>query len=196
MNYGLDIISVLAGAVSSVAAVAGIWLKLRYDKRKDKQLNYDPNLHQSVISSLDSIIDETDADRAYILEFHNGEHYFSGKSQQKLSCTYEALSEGISSESYNTQNIRVSNFHGMVKSIAKDETFRCPDIRGYSEDMAFRAFMQNKGVKSIFAKPIKTVNQKIIGIMVLEYVKEARRWSADAELFIERETKIISGYLI
>jgi hypothetical protein len=145
---------------------------------------------------LDSIIDETDADRAYILEFHNGEHYFSGKSQQKLSCTYEALSEGISSESYNTQNIRVSNFHGMVKSIAKDETFRCPDIRGYSEDMAFRAFMQNKGVKSIFAKPIKTVNQKIIGIMVLEYVKEARRWSADAELFIERETKIISGYLI
>jgi hypothetical protein len=196
MNYGLDIISVLAGAVSSAAAVAGIWLKLRYDKRKDKQLNYDPNLHQSVISSLDSIIDETDADRAYILEFHNGEHYFSGKSQQKLSCTYEALSEGISSESYNTQNIRVSNFHGMVKSIAKDETFRCPDIRGYSEDMAFRAFMQNKGVKSIFAKPIKTVNQKIIGIMVLEYVKEARRWSADAELFIERETKIISGYLI
>ena len=196
MTSGLDIISVLAGAVSAATAVIGIWLKLRYDDKKSKQLNYDPNLHDSVITSLDSIISESSADRAYILEFHNGEHYFSGKSQQKLSCTYEALSEGISSESYNMQNIRISNFHGMVKSIAKDETFRCPEIDAYNEDMGFRAFMQNKGVKSIFAKPIKTVNGKIIGIMVLEYVKEARRWSSDAEEFIERESQIVSGYLI
>tara|TARA_Y100000022_G_scaffold49609_1_gene41976 strand:+ start:684 stop:1274 length:591 start_codon:yes stop_codon:yes gene_type:complete len=196
MGLGLDIISVLAGAISAATAVMGIWLKLRYDDKKSKQLNYDPNLHDSVITSLVSVIDETASDRAYILEFHNGEHYFSGKSQQKLSCTYEALSEGISSESCNLQNIRISNFHGMVKSIAQDQTFRCKDIGEYSGDMGFRAFMQNRGVKSIFAKPIKTVNGKIIGIMVLEYVKESRRWSREAEEFIDRESRIVSGYLI
>ena len=34
MCSGLDIISVLAGAVSAATAVIGIWLKLRYDDKK------------------------------------------------------------------------------------------------------------------------------------------------------------------
>lgn len=196
MSSGLDIISVLTGVVSAATAVLGVWLKIKYDENKNKQLNYDPGLHGNVITALDFIIDETQCDRAYILEFHNGEHYFSGRSQQKLSCTYEVVSDGISVESHNTQNIRVSNFHGLVKSIAQDATFRCKDVEGYKDDMSFKAFLQAKGVKSMFAQPVKTLNGKIIGVLVLEYVKEPRRWSKDAEEFLRKQTRIISGYLI
>ena len=196
MTPGLDIISVLTGVVSAATAVLGIWLKIKYDEKKDKQLNYDPQLHGNVITALDFILEETGADRAYVLEFHNGEHYFSGRSQQKLSCTYEVVSEGISVESHSIQNIRVSNFHGLVKSIAQGKTFKCKNINEYNDDMAFRAFMQSKGVKSMFARPIKTLNGKIIGVLILEYVKEPRRWSGDAEDFLKRQTRMIGGYLI
>lgn len=196
MTPGLDIISVLTGVVSAATAVLGIWLKIKYDEKKDKQLNYDPQLHGNVITALDFILDETGADRAYVLEFHNGEHYFSGRSQQKLSCTYEVVSEGISVESHSIQNIRVSNFHGLVKSIAQGETFKCKHIEKYNDDMSFKAFLQGKGVQSMFARPVKTLNGKIIGIIILEYVKEPRRWSEEAEEFLNKQSKIVSGYLI
>jgi hypothetical protein len=196
MNSGLDIISVLTGVVSAATAVLGVWLKLRYDERKHKQLNYDPQLHGNVVTALQYVLNETGSDRAYILEFHNGEHYFSGRSQQKLSCTYEAVSEGISVESSQLQNIRISNFHGLIKSISQEETFRCKDVDKYEEDISFRAFLQGKGVRSMFARPIKTLNGKIIGIIILEYVKEQRRWSEDAEHFLRKQARIMSGYLI
>lgn len=196
MNSGLDIISVLTGLVSAATAVLGVWLKIKYDENKNKQLNYDPQLHGNVVTALEFILQETEADRSYVLEFHNGEHYFSGRSQQKLSCTYEIVSEGISVESQNIQNIRVSNFHGLVKSISQDQTFACRNVDQYDDDMSFRAFMQSKGVKSMFARPIKTLNGKIIGIIILEYVKEPRRWSDDAEDFLKKQSRIISGYLI
>ena len=87
MNSGLDVISVLTGIVSAATAVFGMWVKIKYDEKKSKEFNYDPNLHSSIISALEYVMDETQADRVYVVEFHNGEHYFSGRSQQKLSCT-------------------------------------------------------------------------------------------------------------
>jgi hypothetical protein len=196
MNLGLDIITVLTGAVSAATAVVGMWLKVKYDEKKHKQLNYDPQLHSNVITALEYIKEETEADRVSILEFHNGEHYFSGRSQQKMSCTYEVVGDGISVEAHSLQNIRISNFHGLVKCISQEKTFACKDISIYDEDLAFRSFLQAKGVKSLFARPIKTLNGKIIGVICLEYVKDQRMWSSGAEEFTKKQARVISGYLI
>lgn len=196
MNTGLDIISVLTGVVSAATAVLGMWLKIKLDEKKSKQFHYDPNLHSNVLSALEYVMSETEADRVNVLEFHNGEHYFSGRSQQKLSCTYEVVSEGISTESQKLQNIRISNFHSMIKDIAQGHTFVCEDTSEYNEDIAFKSFLESKGVKSIFVRPIKTLNGKILGVIALEYVKEQRLWTSDAEDFIKKQARVISGYLI
>jgi hypothetical protein len=112
MNSGLDIISVLTGVVSAATAVFGMYLKMRYDEKKSKEFSYDPRLHSNVISALEYTMQKTEADRVYVLEFHNGEHYFSGRSQQKLSCTYEVVSEGISCESQTIQNLKENRIWG------------------------------------------------------------------------------------
>jgi hypothetical protein len=196
MNSGLDIISVLTGVVSCAAAVIGVWLKLKFDEKKSKQLNYDPNLHGSVISALEFTKSETEADRVYVMEFHNGENYFSGKSQQKLSCTYEVVSEGISCEYASLQNIRVSNMHSMVKYIAMEKPFVCEDVEKYGNDISFKSFLQEKGVQSLFAQPVKSLNGKILGVIIIEYVKEKRAWGVNAQEFMEKQSRVISGYLI
>ena len=196
MNDGLDIISVLTGVISAATAVFGMYLKIKFDEKKSKQFSYDPSQHNNVVTALNYVMGETEADRAYVLEFHNGEHYFSGKSQQKLSCTYEVVSEGISSECQQLQNIRTSNFHGLIKDIAQEKTFACQEVEQYSEDITLKSFFQSKGVKSIFARPIKTLNGRILGIIVLEYVKEKRTWSDEAEEFIKKQARVVSGYLI
>lgn len=196
MSTSLDIITVLTGVVSAATAVLGVWLKIKYDERKHKQLNYDPSLHSNVVTALEFIMDETGSDRAFVLEFHNGDQYFSGRGQQKLSCTYEVVNDGISVECQNLQNIRVSNFHGLMNSISRQETFLCPDTDCYKNDITFKSLLQSKGVKSMFARPIKTLNGKIIGVLCLEYVKEQRKWSDDSEEFIRKQARLISGYLI
>ena len=196
MNNGLDIISVLTGVVSCATAVVGVWLKLKFDEKKSKQLNYDPNLHGSVISALEFTKSQTEADRVYVMEFHNGENYFSGKSQQKLSCTYEVVSEGISCEYASLQNIRISNMHSMVQYIAMEKPFICEDIEKYTDDISFKSFLQEKGVQSLFAQPVKSLNGKILGIIIIEYVKEKRAWGVNAQEFMEKQSRVISGYLI
>lgn len=196
MNIGLDFISVLTGVVSAATAVFGMYFKTKYDEKKSKEFNYDPKLHENVVSALNFIINETQADRAYVMEFHNGEHYFSGRSQQKLSCTYEVVSEGISVESANVQNVRISNFHSLIKYISREETFICEDVDQYNNDITYKSFLQQKGVKSIFARPVKTLSGRVLGIIVLEYVKENRKWGEDAEEFIKKQATTISGYLI
>lgn len=196
MNSGLDIISVLTGVVSAATAVFGMYLKMRYDEKKSKQFHYDPNLHSNVVSALEYVQQETEADRVYVMEFHNGEHYFSGRSQQKLSCTYEVVSDGISAECQKLQNIRISNFHGLIKDIAQEKTFTCPDIKEYNQDIAFKSFLESKGVQSVFARPIKTLNGRILGVIALDYVKEKRAWSDEAEEFVKKQARVISGYLI
>ena len=196
MNNGLDIISVLTGVVSCATAVVGVWLKLKFDEKKSKQLNYDPNLHGSVISALEFTKSETEADRVYVMEFHNGENYFSGKSQQKLSCTYEVVSEGISCEYASLQNIRISNIHSMVQYIAMEKPFICEDVEKYTDDISFKSFLQEKGVQSLFAQPVKSLNGKILGVIIIEYVKEKRAWGVNAQDFMEKQSRVISGYLI
>lgn len=196
MNSGLDIISVLTGVVSAITAVMGMYFKMKYDEKKSKEFSYDPNQHSSVVAALEYVLEETEADRAYVLEFHNGEHYFSGRSQQKVSCTYEVVSEGISAECHKIQNIRTSNFHGLIKCIADEKTFACPNLEEYTEDITFKSFLESKGVKSIFARPIKTLNGRILGVIGLEYVKENRAWSEEAEEFVKKQARVISGYLI
>jgi len=48
----------------------------------------------------------------------------------------------------------------------------------------------------MFARPIKTLNGKILGIIILDYVKENRVWGDEAEEFIKKQARVISGYLI
>lgn len=196
MNTELDVISVLTGVVSAATGVLGMYLKIKYDEKKSKQFSYDPNLHNSIVLALEYTMSETQADRVYVLEFHNGEHYFSGRSQQKMSCTYEVIGGGISAECHNLQNIRTSNFHGLTKEIGQGKTFECSDVKNYNEDIALKSFLESKGVKSAFARPIKTLNGKILGVIVIEYVKENRAWSNDAEKFVKKQAREISGYLI
>ena len=148
------------------------------------------------MTALEYMRRETEADRVYILEFHNGEHYFSGRSQQKFSCTYEVVNEGISREVQDLQNIRISSMHYLIKDVVQGETFMCKDVGEFCDDLSFKSFMETRGIKSMFVRPIKTLNGKIIGVVALDYVKDYRTWGKNAEEFLEKQAKILSGYLI
>tara|TARA_R100000808_G_C2143957_1_gene151724 strand:+ start:218 stop:808 length:591 start_codon:yes stop_codon:yes gene_type:complete len=191
--------SIIAALITAAATLFSVWLGRRYINRKEKDCIVKETVQNAnVYMALKFIIGETDADRVYVMEFHNGEHYFSGRGQQKFSCTYEVVSDGISIECENSQNHRVSNYHEYISEMINDNRFAYRDMEEI-HDRAFLKLAKGKGVKSIYNIPIKTLNGKIIGILGIDYVKSDAPEDIRSEekfKFMKRQARIISGYLI
>lgn len=199
------IISALIGAAATITSV----LIARKSRTKfDPILNETQN-NENIYAALDFMMKEMKADRAYILQFHNGGYYVSGRSQQKFSCTHEITEPGISRECQDSQNHIVSNFHTYVNQLVVDKKFAYTDCEEVP-DHVFSSLMKNKGIRSIYNVPIVTLNNKVIGILGVDYVKDrasrdcvgfcpqdaVNDFSDKTHEFMKRQARVIAGYLI
>jgi predicted AAA+ superfamily ATPase len=199
------IISALIGAAATIASVL---ISRRSKAARDPILNETQN-NENIYAALQFLLEEMCADRAYILQFHNGGYYVSGRSQQKFSCTHEIVQPGISRECLDSQNHIVSNFHTYISELTKDKKFAYTDC-GDVPDHVFSSMMENKGVKSIYNVPITTLNNKVIGILGVDYVKDQasnncigfcpeerkNEFGEKTHEFMKRQSRVIAGYLI
>ena len=89
-----EIVAYLMAAVASCGATLGaVWLRHKLQKDDTCDTVAEETKHnENVYAALNFTLEEMGADRAYVLEFHNGIHYFSGRSQQKFSCSYVRFS--------------------------------------------------------------------------------------------------------
>jgi len=205
-----NVFTITAAIISAVGTILSVWLGRRYIKKN----RVDPvveDIAQSanVYTALRYTMEEMHADRAYVLEFHNGGHYYSGRGQQKFSCTHEITAEGVSRECNNSQEHRVSQYHTYISELIENEYFANTDI-STMDDHAFSNMLQHAGVKSIYNVPIKTLNGKIIGILGLDYVKTHAskntigvnslvgnfQFNEESCKFMKRQARIVAGYLL
>lgn len=194
-----NIALIIASIVSSLGTILGIWLKNKMEYKKKECLETIAKSGLNVYQALDFIINETNADRAYVFEFHNGEKFFSGRGQQKFSCTYETVRPGVSAECLASQSHRISNFNKYIKSlITEGESFSL-NVESV-EDTSFASILKSKGVEAFYNVPIKTLNGKVIGILGIDYINNIDDFKLKEEkdigLFMRRQARIIGGYLV
>jgi len=198
------LIYLLAAGLSSAATLLAVWFKHRLTNRECDVLQEETRQNANVYTALQYTLEETGADRAYIMEFHNGEHYFSGRGQQKFSCTYEVVRKGISAESSNSQGYRVSNFHHYINKLVHDDEF-CHVALESIEDYPFARLLEHKGVRSIYNVTLKTLNGRIIGVIGVDYVRSEvpagkigfhQHSKGSLTDFLKAQSKIIAGYLV
>lgn len=194
-----NIALIIASIVSSLGTIFGIWLKNKMEYKKKECLETIAKSGLNVYQALDFIINETNADRAYVFEFHNGEKFFSGRGQQKFSCTYETVRPGVSAECLASQSHRISNFNKYIKSlITEGESFSL-NVESV-EDTSFASILKSKGVEAFYNVPIKTLNGKVIGILGIDYINNIDDFKLKEEkdigLFMRRQARIIGGYLV
>mgnify|MGYP001211338332 CR=1 FL=1 len=200
---GIDesLILVFAAMISSGATLGAVWLRHRLSKnQKCDPIEKESRHNDNVYTALGYTMSEMGADRAYVMEFHNGIHYFSGRSQQKFSCSYEIVEEGISSESQNSQDYKVSNYHNYIKELVDIEKFEYRDIAAI-DDHVFQNLLKHKGIQALYNVPIKTLNGKIIGILGVDYVRSPTEGylvdnDNDVQIFMKRQARVIAGYLL
>ena len=202
-------VTIIGSLITGAATLGSVWLARHYVKKKQNPVVDDTAQSANVYTALKYTLGEMGADRAYVLEFHNGGHYYSGRGQQKYSCTHETVSEGISHECDISQEHRVSNHHAYISELVEYEKFAYIDIREL-EDHAFLHLLKKSGVKSIYNVPIKTLNGKIIGILGVDFVKNPATQNAlgfevssgvaafneESFSFMKKQARIMAGYLV
>jgi hypothetical protein len=189
---------------STIVAGAKIFSKLQKDflqakkyKKKNCVVQYTKK-NQNIQTAIEYTLEKSGADRAYIYEFHNGETFYSGTHQQKFSCTYEALNIGVSAESMKLQGLRVSTFNDFIKDVlgaTNGNSFKLDSIDDMKNPL-IKNWMQERGIQSSFAFPIKTLNNGIIGMLCIDFTKKKSKLNKDQLNLLQNQSIIISGYLI
>ena len=193
----MEITTIVAAFITALATIASVLIGRKCITRKQLCLvSEDTAQSANVYTALAYTMEEMGADRAYVLEFHNGGHYYSGRGQQKFSCTHEIAEEGISKECDHSQEHRVSNYHNYITELINKKEFKYLNINDAS-DSSFLSLLKRSGVQSIYNVPIKTLNGKIIGILGVDFVKKnMNNFSEKQAKLIDRQAKIIAGYLV
>ena len=189
----MDII--IAATIGAAATIAAVILKAYLGSFLEKgKLQKHTIQNEDVYRALEYSRNKIECDRVVVYEFHNGDVYYSGSSQQKFSNTYEVLSEGVSSELKNQQNLRVSSFNRFIKPLVDEDEYGFWDI-DQVEDIVTKTFFEDQGTKSTYCVPIQLLTGKIIGILGIDYVKGGKKLNAQQKNFIKNQSCIIAGYL-
>jgi hypothetical protein len=189
---------ILSSCIVAATTIMGIFIKelIQAKKyKKDSCIVAYTKKNQNVEKAIKFALDQLKADRVYIYEFHNGDYFYSGSHQQKFSCTYEALSAGVSSESLNLQDLRVSTFNSFIQNVVGDFRFEAASVDKI-EDSLLKNWLDSRGIASSFSFPIRTLNKNIIGVINIDFTKGKEKITQKEEEFIIQQCKIIGGYLI
>lgn len=163
----------ITSITSIIVALIGKDYFRKREKRRDKDRSKEDLLEQIekdeiVHLSLKDIRRQYQADRIYILQFHNGGNFYTESSMQKASITYERCSQGLERKSEKYQNILVSLFSWYMKQVILNTSyyFDMEDI----EDIGIRSICSGNGTKSHVASPMFDDKNHLVGILCMDWV--------------------------
>ena len=166
------IVAFITGVVGPTTV---IYVKNLLEKRKKKPDMVVEALKVSelVTHKMDEIKEGVKADRVWITQFHNGGHFYpTGKSITKFSIMYESVSTGVSSVQSNYQNIPVHLFSKSLNQLVNAGSIEISDYE--DEKIAtygLRYAAEESGCKSGYLFAIKTIDDKFIGVLGIDYTK-------------------------
>ncbi len=189
--------------ISAIIGVGGtlltIWYKHRLANNRLEEQRICPiekcvSEDELVLGKLKDVLQEVNGDRLSIFSFHNGGTYYSGKSMQKMSMSYEECDNGISSTMMNKQNIPVSACITTLKPLMANGEYNCVDTKDYPEGLC-KHHLKTDGVKSTYNWPIVDIHSNIIGVLRLDYVKRKTTLSDNDQEELKLLATQLPGYL-
>ena len=151
-----------------------------------------------VESKIEDIKEEFKPDRVWITQFHNGGHFYpTGKSIAKFSVMYETVGTGVSSIQQNFQNIPVNLFSKSMNQLVSSETIEIPDYKDETvATYGLKYIAQDTGCKSGYLFAIKTIDDKFIGVLGLDYTKRKIKLNGEDVNSLMIQSSSIGGVLM
>jgi hypothetical protein len=193
--------SVLVAFITGVLGPISILLiKYVMDKRKKKPDMVQETLKVSELinSKIEHIREEFNADRVWVAQFHNGGNFYpTGKSMAKFSIIYETVSTNASSIQNNFHNIPVNLFSKSINQLLNNDIIEIPDFKDETiATYGLKYIAEESGCKSGYLFAIKTIDEKFIGIMGVDYTKRKTKLDIESINHLEVHATSIGGVLM
>lgn len=173
----MDIIRVIEVVLTSLTSIivalisAGIfknWLDNRNKNKHKGKLLQQIKKDEIVHFALRELRRLYNADRIYVIQYHNGGNFYTGSPMQKFSMTYERCSDGLERLSDRFQGTLVSHFNWYIRKMVDGQMYYS-DIKDI-EDVSTRAILSSHGTQSHVACPIYDNDRHIIGHLGMDWV--------------------------
>ena len=177
-----------------------LYAKNKFEKSKEKPDMVKEALQVSelITSKIEHIKEELKADRVWITQFHNGGHFYpTGKSMAKFSVIYEAVSQNTNSIQSNFQNIPVNLFSKSINYLLENDVIEIADYT--NETIATHGLKYiaiDTGCKSGYLFAIKTIDNKFIGTLGLDFSKRKTKLDVESINYLQVHATAIGGVLM
>jgi hypothetical protein len=181
--------------VALITAVIGpllmTWFKNKLETKPTKKLLEEAiDLNELVSEQIEIIINELEADRIWIAQFHNGGHFYpTGKSIQKFSIFYETITPNTEPIQSVFQNIPVSLFPKSLSKLYKDGELSIAELNN-GEDYDLKPLCIAYGTKSFYMISIYNLDDHFIGVMGIAF-NEEYKLSKEDWIFIRQKVGAI-----
>ena len=171
-----NIVSIVIAFITGVMGpVILLILKSRLEKKNKPDMVTEALMVSELVQhKIEEIREEVKADRVWVTQFHNGGHFYpTGKSIAKFSVMYETVATEVSSIQQSFQNIPVNLFSKSMNRLAIHDTIEIPNFK--DEDIltyGLKYVAEDNGCKSTYLFAIKTIDDRFIGVMGLDYTKK------------------------
>jgi hypothetical protein len=147
---------------------------------------------------IDHIRDEFNADRVWISQFHNGGNFYpTGRSMAKFSIMYEAVSANASSVQSNFKNIPVNLFSRSINQLLQNDVIEVVDFKDETiATYGLKYVAEETGCKSSYLFAIKTIEDRFIGILSVEFTKRKTRLDMEDINHLQNHASSIGGVLM
>ena len=196
-NFATVVVAFITGVIGPIAI---LYIKHKLDSRKKKPDMVKDTLRVSelVNQKIDHIKEEFKADRVWISQFHNGGNFYpTGKSIAKFSIMYEVVNQNTSSVQTNFKNIPVNLFSRSINQLLLNDVIQVEDFKDEAiSTYGLKYIAEECGCKSAYLFAIKTIEDKFIGVLSVEYTKKKTKLDMESINHLQVHASSIGGVLI
>lgn len=196
-NFAAVAVAFITGVIGPIAV---LYIKHVLDSRKKKPDMVMDTLRVSELinQKIDHIRDEFNADRVWISQFHNGGNFYpTGRSMAKFSIMYEAVSANASSVQSNFKNIPVNLFSRSINELLQNDVIEVADFKDETiATYGLKYVAEETGCKSSYLFAIKTIEDRFIGILSVEFTKRKTRLDIEDINHLQNHASSIGGVLM
>lgn len=175
---------VLALVALWVVTDLSIWVKKRIEAKKLKRagsIESTMEKHLKLERILSELRHDTEADRCYLAQLHNGLITSARMHMYKFSMSHEVCGVGVSREKETIRNIQVEDHLLSIKQLIDNRSCIINDIALMDSGMT-KALLTSMGVESAMYISIHDRSGTLVGFMAVEWVDKPRKISKDDKL--------------
>lgn len=171
---------------------------LEKNKKKPDMVHETLRVSELINQKIEHIREEFSADRVWVTQFHNGGNFYpTGKSMAKFSIIYESVGLGATSVQSNFHNIPVNLFSKSINQLLNNDVIEIPDYKDETiATYGLKYIAEDTGCKSGYLFAIKTIDDRFIGTLGLDYIKKKTKLDMESINHLSVHASQIGGVLM